>query len=88
MGPHALIEDNSVRGESTLLINWRLGWTPQRFQGWQVYADLLNVLNSRDNDIDYYYATRFPGEPLGGVEGVNSRIVEPRQLRVGVKKTF
>ncbi len=41
-----------------------------------------------DDDIDYYYATRFPGEPLGGVEDRNSRIVEPRQVRIGVKKTF
>ncbi|WP_126173912.1 TonB-dependent receptor [Altericroceibacterium xinjiangense] len=88
LGPHALIEDNSVRGDSTMLVNLRSAWTPRRFPGWQVHAELLNALDSDDNDIDYFYATRFPGEPAEGVLGVNSRIVEPRQVRIGVKKTF
>ncbi len=33
LGPHALIEDNSVRADSTLLFNLRGAWTPQRFEG-------------------------------------------------------
>jgi outer membrane receptor protein involved in Fe transport len=88
LGPHALIEDNSQRGSPTLLVNLRAAWTPQSAKGWEFYADLLNVFDSKADDIDYYYATRFPGEPVDGVEDINSRIVEPRQLRVGVKKTF
>ncbi|WP_305096879.1 TonB-dependent receptor [Croceibacterium aestuarii] len=88
LGPHPIVEDNSVRGQSTTLVNLRAAWTPHRGQGWEVYAELLNALDSQRDDIDYYYATRFPGEPLGGVEDRNSRIVEPRQVRVGVKKTF
>ncbi len=88
LGPHALIEDNSVRADSTLLFNLRAAWTPQRAKGWEIYGELLNVFDSKGNDIDYVYATRFPGEPDAGVEDVNSRIVEPRQLRVGIRKTF
>jgi len=88
LGPHALIEDNSVRAKSTALFNLRAAWTPQRFKGWEVHAELLNAFNSHGNDIDYFYATRFPGEPADGVEDVNSRVVEPRQVRVGIKKTF
>ena len=91
LGPHALVEDNSVRGASTTLVNARVAWTPQDIallQGWEVHAELLNILNSDDDDIDYFYATRLPGEPSGGIEGVNSRIVEPRQLRVGVTRRF
>lgn len=91
LGPHPLVEDNSVRGKSTTLVNARIAWTPQHIellQGWEIHAELLNVLDSKDDDIDYFYATRLPGEPLGGIEGVNSRIVEPRQLRVGVTKRF
>ena len=34
------------------------------------------------------YETRFPGEPADGVLDRNSRIVEPRQVRVGFKKSF
>jgi outer membrane receptor protein involved in Fe transport len=88
LGPHALIEDNSVRGESTVLVNLRTAWTPQSIAGFQVYAELLNLLDSRRHDIDYFYPTRLQGEPADGIEGRNSRVVEPRQLRVGIKKTF
>jgi len=88
LGPHALIEDNSERGSPTLLVNLRAAWTPQSAKGWELYADLLNVFDSKADDIDYYYATRFPGEPVDGVEDINSRIVEPRQVRVGAKFTF
>ena len=88
LGPHPLTTDNSVRGQPTTLINLRAAWTPHRGKSWEVYAELLNALNSKSDDIDYYYATRFPGEPAAGVEDRNSRIVEPRQVRVGVKKTF
>lgn len=90
LGPHALIEDNSQRGEATLLANFRAAWTPQHagLKGWEIYGELLNAFNSKKDDIDYFYSTRFPGEPLEGVEGRNSRIVEPRQVRVGLKKTF
>lgn len=90
LGPHPLIEDNSQRGASTTLVNFRLAWTPtaSKLKGWEVYGELLNALNSKSDDIDYFYATRFPGEPAEGIEGRNSRIVEPRQFRVGVKKTF
>ncbi len=88
LGPHALIEDNSVRGDDTLLVNARLAWTPQNLGGFEVYGELLNAFDSKDKDIQYYYATRFAGDPAEGVEGRISRVVEPRQLRIGVKKTF
>jgi outer membrane receptor protein involved in Fe transport len=88
LGPHPLIEDNSVRGEDTLLVNLRAAWTPSASDEWELYGEVLNLFDSRAHDIDYFYATRLPGEPPEGIEGRNSRIVEPRQLRVGVKKTF
>ncbi|HEY6815535.1 MAG TPA: TonB-dependent receptor [Croceibacterium sp.] len=87
LGPHPLIEDNSVRGESTLLVNLRAAWTPSSLGGFEVYGELLNAFDSKRHDIDYFYETRLPGE-AAGVEGRNSRIVEPRQFRVGVKKKF
>ncbi|MBO9518431.1 MAG: TonB-dependent receptor [Porphyrobacter sp.] len=88
LGPHALIEDNSERGEPTLLVNLRAAWTPSRYKGWEIYGEVLNLFDSTAHDIDYFYATRLPGEPLDGIEGRQSRIVEPRQLRIGFKKTF
>ncbi len=88
LGPHPLIEDNSQRGASTTLVNLRAAWTPQHLKHFQLYAELLNALGSKADDIDYFYTTRLPGEPAGGVDGINSRIVEPRQLRIGVKQSF
>ncbi len=88
MGPHPLIEDNSQRGKSTFLANARIAWTPDDLWGLEFHGEVLNILDSRDDDIDYFYATRFPGEPAKGIEGRNSRIVEPRQLRVGITKRF
>jgi outer membrane receptor protein involved in Fe transport len=88
LGPHPLIEDNSVRGESTLLVNLRAAWTPRNLAGFEFYGELLNAFDSKRHDIDYFYATRFPGEPAEGIEGGVSRVVEPRQFRVGIKKTF
>jgi outer membrane receptor protein involved in Fe transport len=89
LGPHALIEDNSQRGEPTTLVNLRAAWTPQKLLGgFELFAELLNAFDNKSDDIDYYYATRLPGEPPEGIEGRNSRIVEPRQVRVGLKKVF
>lgn len=91
LGPAALIEDNSVRSEETVLVNLRAAWTPQKIallEGFEIYAELLNALDSKDNDITYFYETRLPGEPAGGIAGINSRIVEPRQVRVGITKRF
>jgi outer membrane receptor protein involved in Fe transport len=88
LGPHALIEDNSRRGESTLLVNARAAWTPAVLGGFSIFGEVLNIFDSKDDDIDYYYETRFPGEPPEGVLGRNSRVVEPRQLRVGISMTF
>lgn len=88
MGPHPLIEDNSQRGSATFLANARLGWTPDNLWGLEFYGEVLNLFDSKDDDIDYYYETRFPGEPAEGVLGRNSRIVEPRQFRVGMTKRF
>jgi len=91
LGPHPLIEDNSQTGESTLLANLRAAWTPRRLlgmEGWELNAELLNMFDSQRHDVDYFYATRFPGEPPEGIEGPVSRVVEPRQVRVGIKKAF
>ncbi len=88
LGPHALIEDNSQRGERTLLANARVAWTPAAFGGFEFHAEVLNLFDVAHDDIDYYYETRFPGEPAEGVLGRNSRVVEPRQLRVGVTRRF
>jgi hypothetical protein len=39
-------------------------------------------------DIDYYYTSRLPGEPLGGVNDIHTHPVEPRSVRLRIAVTF
>ncbi len=85
LGPHPLTDDNTVRADSTKILNLRTAWTPGRYE---IYVEMLNALNSHGKDVEYYYASRLPGEPADGVEDIHSRAVEPRMVRTGVKVTF
>ena len=51
-------------------------------------ADLLNIFNSKDKEIEYFYSSRLQGEPLEGVEDRHFKAVEPRQLRVSALVKF
>ncbi|AMJ99542.1 hypothetical protein AVL55_16095 [Alteromonas macleodii] len=45
---------------------------------WDVVLEVLNALDSDDHDIDYFYASRLPGEP----EDLHYHPVEPRNVRL------
>jgi hypothetical protein len=80
-GAYPLIEDNSVRARATTLVNAAAG---MRVAGVQLQLSVLNLFGSRASDIQYYYASRLPGEPAGGVEDIHFHPVEPRQLRLSI----
>jgi hypothetical protein len=79
-GSYPLIEDNSVRATATTLLNASAGFV---VGGMRLELSVLNLLNRRANDIQYYYASRLPSE-TDGVEDVHFHPVEPRQLRVSL----
>ena len=85
-GPRPLIEDASVQSKSTSLWNAELGYraTPKA----RLVVELYNLLNARVADIDYYYASRLPGEPAAGVDDVHTHPALPRSIRAGVQVTF
>lgn len=85
LGPAPLIEDNSVRAPSATLANLALAQDVGR---WTVTLDVLNLLDSRDQDITYFYASRLAGEPADGVEDIHFHPLEPRQVRVSLKYAF
>ncbi|HEX8420772.1 MAG TPA: TonB-dependent receptor [Sphingomonas sp.] len=85
LGPHPLIEDNSVRSPATTVVNLRAA---RRFGAVEVTVELLNIFDTARADADYYYASRLPGEPVDGIEGIHSRTVEPRMLRIGATITL
>jgi hypothetical protein len=81
-GPRALLEDNSVRSRSTRLVNLDLGYAVR--PGVRLALDMFNLLDARHSDIDYFYASRLPGEPAGGVEDIHFHPVLPRTARVSL----
>ena len=84
-GSYSLIEDNSVRADPLTVVNARVEYQLGRVE---LAADLLNAFNAKDNEIEYFYASRLPGEPAEGVEDRHIRPVEPRQLRVSATVRF
>lgn len=84
-GASALVEDNSVRGTPTTLLNLSVGGT---IRGIRLTASVLNAGNARSSDVQYFYASRLAGESSSGVADVHSHPVEPRMLRLGISRGF
>jgi TonB dependent receptor/TonB-dependent Receptor Plug Domain len=85
-GPRPLIEDDSVRSLSSLIFNARAGY---RFDnGLRVQLDVLNLFNANTNQIEYYYLSRLPGEPIGGVDDRHVHPAEPLAVRLTVAARF
>ena len=82
---YPLIEDNSVRSDGSTMLNLLAGW---QLGDWRLQAEVLNLLDSADHDVDYFYASRLPGENSDGVEDIHYHIFEPRQIRVQASWTF
>jgi hypothetical protein len=85
-GPRPLVEDGSVRSKSTTIWNGEVGvpLSPRArltFEG-------FNLLNSKVADIDYYYTSRLPGEPLEGVADIHTHPSLPRTGRVSLQLAF
>jgi outer membrane receptor protein involved in Fe transport len=81
-GPRALIEDDSVRSKATTLVNIEGGYGFTN--NLRLNVELFNVANAQVSDIDYYFASRLPGEPLEGVNDIHIHPAVPRTLRVGM----
>jgi len=86
VGAYPLIEDNSARAKREAEFNFRAAWKPTA--RYMFYVELLNALDHEGKDIQYLYTSRLPGEPAEGVDGVLSRLEEPRTVRAGLKVNF
>jgi hypothetical protein len=83
LGPRVLTQDDAHIAKSTTLVNLRAAW--QATRRFELYAEVLNLTDRPAHDMDYYYATRLPGEPSAGVEDETFHMAEPREVRVGLK---
>jgi hypothetical protein len=86
LGGGPLIEDNSARSSSTIVVNTQLGY--RLLRNTTVSLAVLNLFDSKDNDITYFYQSRLPGEPTEGVEDFHFHRVEPRAVRLRLRAEF
>lgn len=85
-GPRPLIEDNTVRSNSTALAYGRVGYKIDNKT--KLTLDVFNLFNRQASDIDYYYSSRLRAEPSGGVEDIHFHPVEPRTVRLTLSHQF
>ena len=84
-GAAPLVEDDSVRSKSTLLVTAEVGYRfSERFD---LVATVFNLLEVEDSDISYFYESQLPGEPAP-VADIHFHPVEPRTLRVTASYRF
>jgi len=84
LGESALIEDNSVRGDPSFLMNLGIS---REFEHFTVGLDVLNATNSKDNEIEYFYESQLQGEPAP----VADRMIhpfEPRTYRLVLRAKY
>ncbi len=85
-GKRALNEDNSARSKPTITLNGQLGYKIGKKI--QLVVQAFNILNSRDHAIDYFYASRLPGESAEGVEDIHFHPIETRSIRGSIIAHF
>jgi outer membrane receptor protein involved in Fe transport len=85
-GPRPLIENDAVSSRATSLVNGQLGYhlTPRV----HVMLDGFNLLDTNASDIDYFYVSRLPGEPLEGVADIHTHPALPRTARLVLRVQF
>jgi hypothetical protein len=84
-GPRPLIEDDSVRSDSTILVSAQLGYRWR--ERCSLTVDAFNLLDRKDSDIDYFYESGIsPSAPLRGERHFHP--VEPISARVTLSARF
>jgi len=85
LGERPLVEDNSERSDSSTVVNFMVG---KKWNAWAMNLQVLNLFDSNDHDIDYFYASRLPGESATGVEDLHYHVMEPRTVRFELSYEF
>jgi len=79
-----LTEDGSVSADSTTVVNLGAGY---RYKDYRLELNVLNLFDSTDTDIAYYYESRLAGE-AAGVNDIHYHPVEPRSIRIQASMGF
>ena len=84
-GARPLVEDNSVRSQSTTTLNGRIGYriSPKV----KIELEGFNLTDRRDSAIDYFYTSRLRGEGAA-VDDVHFHPIESRSFRLSLVANF
>jgi hypothetical protein len=85
-GPRPLLEDASVHSRSTSIWNGEIGY--RLASRARLSLEGFNLFNARVSDIDYFYTSRLPGEPLEGVDDIHLHPSLPRTARLTLQVSF
>lgn len=86
-GPRPLVEDNSVRSNSTTTLNGRIGYkiSPKV----RIELEGFNLTNRQASAIDYYYPSRLASEPAGkATPDVHFHPIENRSFRLTLTANY
>ena len=86
IGAAPLIENNSVRSQPSVTSNLRVA--RKMSAQTDLYLDVFNLTNRRNNDISYYYTSRVAGESSAGVADTHVHPSLPRSLRLTAHMRF
>jgi len=84
-GPRYLTSDGIYHSNPTALLNGEVGYRIN--EKWRVSAELFNLLNRRDHDINYAYSSQITPTAAPAFTNV-FHPVEPFQVRFGLRRTF
>ena len=80
-GPRPLVEDNSIRSQSTTVTNLRIGRRIDKRYG--ITFDVFNLFDRAGSDVDYFYLSRI-APSAASVDDIHSHPIDKRALRVTV----
>lgn len=84
-GPRDLTSDGIFRSRATALLNGEAGY--RIGEKWRISAEVLNLLDRSDHDIDYAYESRIAPEAVSAFTDV-FHPVEPFQMRFWIGRSF
>lgn len=84
-GPRPLLENNSVRSDSTTTAYARVGYDFS--QDLSLALDVFNLFDSEVNDIDYFYTSQLSAGS-GATDDIHFHPVEPRAARLTLTYNF
>ncbi len=86
LGSYPLTPDNAVRASGYGEWNAEIGYNFE--SGWKLEAGLYNILGTKAEAAEFWYADRLPNEPAGGVADRHIHPLEPLSVRFTVGRSL